>query len=239
MPVKSGPLLITGAGAIVMWAALKAKAPSEVLRALLSGKPLDTVPPVDTITGSTPAAAYGYGAYGYGSVFSGTTGSTVANDALKYQGHLYVYGGAPGPNGANGWDCSSFVNWVLGHDLGMTLPGSRTPGYNGTSHGPTTVSYWGWSGAKNVTLGTANAEKQAQAGDLVVWATHMGIAIGNGRMVSALNDQLGTEVTTISGGAPKGQTALLKRIPSTAAPATGGILPTPTGQPVGNQRYVA
>jgi cell wall-associated NlpC family hydrolase len=46
-----------------------------------------------------------------------------------------------------------------------------------------------------VSGGIANA----QAGDVVVWANHMGIAIGGGQMVSALNPSLKTRVTPIQG----------------------------------------
>jgi cell wall-associated NlpC family hydrolase len=40
---------------------------------------------------------------------------------------------------------------------------------------------------------------QAQAGDVVVSATHMGIVLGPNQMVSALNSKLGTKITPING----------------------------------------
>jgi cell wall-associated NlpC family hydrolase len=141
---------------------------------------------------------------------SGTTptNNSIADDALRYVGHSYVYGGSPGTNGQSGWDCSSFANWVLGHDLGMTLPGSSSPGYSGTSHGPTTVSYLSWSGASTI----SNDGSKAQAGDLLVWQTHMGFALGNSQMVSALDESLGTKVTSISGGSPGAELLFVRRI---------------------------
>jgi peptidoglycan DL-endopeptidase CwlO len=137
-----------------------------------------------------------------------TTTSTIANDALRYQGHPYVYGGAPGTSGTAGWDCSSFCNWVLGHDLGMTLPGETSPGYTGTSHGPTTLSYLGWSQAQTV----GHTPGAAQAGDLCVWQTHMGIALGSGQMISALNESLGTRQTSIEAGAPGAEFLFVRRV---------------------------
>lgn len=145
---------------------------------------------------------------------AGTTDSAIANDALKYIGHPYVYGGAPGTNGQSGWDCSSFCNWVLGHDLNFTLPGAIGSGYSGTSHGPTTLSYLAWTGASTV----SNSASAAQAGDLCVWQTHMGIALGNGNMVSALNESLGTKQTTISGGSPAGELLFVRRVKANTAP---------------------
>jgi cell wall-associated NlpC family hydrolase len=186
-----------GAGALFLYSGITNRRVTDVLRAVLSGKappsagayPLATTPSAT----STPAS---------------TTTSSIANDALKYEGHPYLSGGAPGPSGTSPWDCSSFCNWVLGHDLGMTLPGSSTPGYSGTSHGPTTLSYLAWAGAQTVGHGAS----QTQPGDLCVWQTHMGIAIGNGQMISALDEQLGTQVTSISGGAPPGELLFVRRV---------------------------
>jgi len=144
--------------------------------------------------------------------------NSIASDAQKYAGHPYLYGGAPGPNGTKPWDCSSFVNWVLGHDLGMTLPGNSTPGYNGSSHGPNTISYLGWTGAATI----SNKASDAQAGDLCVWQTHMGIALGNGNMISALNPSLGTKVTTIAGGSPGPEILFVRRIRPTGVTQAAG-----------------
>lgn len=155
---------------------------------------------------------------------SGATASGIANDALRYVGHSYIYGGAPGTNGTSGWDCSSFANWVLGHDLHMTLPGSTSPGYSGTSHGPTTLSYLAWTAASTV----SNSASAALPGDLCVWQTHMGFAIGNGQMISALNESLGTKVTTIPGGSPGGEILFVRRIKSAAislTPLPAGVTP--------------
>lgn len=135
-------------------------------------------------------------------------GAMVASDAMKYVGTPYVFGGS---NPTNGWDCSSFVNWVLGHDLNMTLPGSLKPGFAGTSHGPVVVNYATWTKAK--TIPAANVE----AGDLCIWvgvgaSGHIGIAQSPNTMISALNPALGTIVTPINGQGPAGAPLIHRRI---------------------------
>src|SRR5215472_13498415 len=69
------------------------------------------------------------------------TGDQVASDALRYVGAGYIYGGPAARPGD--WDCSSFVSYVLGHDLGMALPGGKwgAPGFPPGSHGPVVESY--------------------------------------------------------------------------------------------------
>jgi cell wall-associated NlpC family hydrolase len=190
------------AGGVFAYAGIKGYSVPRTIQDLITGKnpsgqsqanPIGT--PVQTSAAASPGAA-------------GTTDSAVANDALRYAGHPYIYGGAPGTNGTSGWDCSSFCNWVLGHDLGMTLPGDSSPGYNGENHGPTTLSYLGWTAAQTI----GHSADTAMAGDLCVWQTHMGIATGGGQMISALNESLGTRVTTVSGGAPPGEFLFVRRI---------------------------
>lgn len=137
----------------------------------------------------------------------GASGSSISADALKYSGHCYSYGGAPGTNGKGCWDCSSFVNWVAGHDQGRAIPGYAAGKYNGSVHGPNTISWLAWSGVKQI----GNKSSDAQAGDLCVWQTHMGIAIGGGKMISALNESLGTKVTSID-GIVTGEVLFVKRL---------------------------
>ena len=152
------------------------------------------------------------------------SGSAIAGDALKYVGRPYVYGGSPGPSGTNGWDCSSFVNWVLGHDFNLKLPGSVKPGYSGTSHGPVVVGYSTWTGAQTVL--------QPQAGDLCIWvglgvSGHIGIATSPQKMVSALNPGLGTLQTPIQGTGPAGAPLVFRHITATgnALSSLGGCVP--------------
>lgn len=150
------------------------------------------------------------------------TAAAIASDGMRYAGRGYVYGGnasAPGD-----WDCSSFVSYVLGHDLGLALPGGRwgQPGFPPGSHGPVVTDYAGWSGAAPV------QETQAGAGDLVCWVGagaggHIGIVLGPGKMVSALNPQLGTLVSPITGYGPLGVNPVYRRV---LAASPGGTVTT-------------
>ncbi len=143
-------------------------------------------------------------------------GDAIANDALTYKGHPYFYSGAPGADGKQPWDCSSFCNWVLGHDFQFALPGGLS-GYDGSQHGPSTLSYLIWGGANRISRGNI------QAGDLCVWQTHMGIAINNTQMISAENPKNGTRVSNID-GFMRGEVLMpmrVKGIPAGAAPLSG------------------
>jgi peptidoglycan DL-endopeptidase CwlO len=186
------------AGILFLYSGITNRRLTDTLRAVLSGK---NPPP----SGAYPLASATGGTAGPGSPGGSTTGQAIAADALQYQGHCYSFGGAPGTSGQGCWDCSSFVNWVLGHDLGLAIPGYTT--YNGASHGPTTLSYLAWGGA--VTVG--NSATAAQPGDLCVWQTHMGIAIGGGQMISARDPQEGTGIDSISGDVP-GEVLFVRRL---------------------------
>lgn len=121
------------------------------------------------------------------------TSSGIANDAQKYVGHAYTYGGAPGKDGKSNWDCSSFANWVIGHDAGRAIPGYAAGKYDGSVHGPPTGSWGVWPGLAHI------KQNELQAGDLIVWVGHMGFALSNTQMISALNSKEGTKVTPIAG----------------------------------------
>lgn len=202
--VNGFSLAYTATGAVVLWSGIRGTSISDTFRGLLAGQAptTNTEPIIPAVAASSDSATSG------SSAGSAATASAIANDALKYAGHPYLYGGAPGTAGTRPWDCSSFCNWVLGHDLGMKLPGASSPGYSGTSHGPNTLLYLGWGAATTV----GHSASAAQAGDLCVWQTHMGIATGGGQMISALNESLGTRVTTIAGGSPAGEALFVRRI---------------------------
>lgn len=103
----------------------------------------------------------------------------VAQDAIQYEGKMrYVWGGAPSSGGV---DCSSFVNMVVARDLKRAIPLYKAGTYDGSNHGPPTTAWLAWPGASTV----GHNASQAVAGDIVVWQTHMGIALGGGKMISA------------------------------------------------------
>lgn len=134
-----------------------------------------------------------------------TNASAIANDALRYNGAGYVYGGSPA-NGIGRWDCSSFVSWVMGHDLKMSIPMYPNGTYTGTAHGPVASQYLVWTGASTI------SRSSASAGDLACWLTHIGIVTGPNQMISALNERLGTIVSGIEGAGPAGEPMVIRRV---------------------------
>ena len=138
------------------------------------------------------------------------TGADIASEALKYQGAPYVWAGAT----PSGWDCSGFVGYVLGCKFGLKLPLGFTGSAACRTHGPPAAAYKTWSAAKTVTA--------AEPGDLCVWLTHIGIAIGGTQMISALNPSLGTVVSSIQGAGPPGEPLSIRAI-NTVAASTGSV----------------
>lgn len=101
--------------------------------------------------------------------FDDQTVQVVMNEALKYQGWKYVYGGY-NPN--TSFDCSGLVQWCYGK-AGVSLPRVAQAQYDVTQHLPLS---------------------QAKAGDLVFfhstynsgrYVSHVGIYVGNNRMYHA------------------------------------------------------
>lgn len=93
----------------------------------------------------------------------------VMNEALKYEGWRYVFGG-DNPN--TSFDCSGLTQWSY-HKAGINLPRTAQQQYDATEHIPLS---------------------QAKAGDLVffhstynsgTYVTHVGIYLGNNQMYNA------------------------------------------------------
>ena len=101
---------------------------------------------------------------------SGSKGQQIANYACQFIGNPYVPGGTSLTEGA---DCSGFV-WRIYKDFGYSVP--RTS-YSLRSYG-TEVSY-----------------ADAQPGDVVCYAGHVGIYIGNGQIVHASTQKTGIKIT--------------------------------------------
>lgn len=97
------------------------------------------------------------------------TGSNVANFALQFVGNPYVAGGTSLTNGA---DCSGFV-WAVYHEFGISVP--RTS--------------WALQSA-----GTEVSYEDAQPGDVICYAGHVAIYIGNGCIVHASTQKTGIKV---------------------------------------------
>jgi hypothetical protein len=101
--------------------------------------------------------------------FDDATVQTVMDEALKYEGWKYVYGGY---NPTTSFDCSGLVLWCYGK-AGITLPRTAQEQYDATQHIPLS---------------------EAQPGDLVffhstydagTYITHVGIYQGNNKMFHA------------------------------------------------------
>ena len=97
-------------------------------------------------------------------------GQAVAQYALKFVGNPYVYGGSSLTGGA---DCSGFVLSVY-KNFGITM-----------AHDAGVMRSYG----REVSLA------EAQPGDLVCYYGHVGIYIGGGQIVHAVNEGMGIAVT--------------------------------------------
>lgn len=214
------PVALLGIGAYLAWFAVHywgsdTRWPSDPVKAVLTGKPLPVPSGQSTAAGiaqnveaqtggSTGATGSESGSAGF--VAPGTPkGAAIASLAKQYVGKGYVWGGPADVPGD--WDCSSFVSYVLGHDLGLKLPGGGKygdAGYPPHTHGPTTLNY--------MLFGTGVNYGKEQPGDLVVSVDHIGIVIGGGSMVSAQDPQLGTGIGSYQSGFPGG-TPIIRRVP--------------------------
>lgn len=130
----------------------------------------------------------------------------LAGVAMQYVGHTYRFGGAPGPDGRSPWDCSSFMNYVIGVKARMAIPGYSAGSYSGKVHGPTTGQWVVWTGMSTV------KRPDVQPGDIILWAGHMGMAVSNTSVVSALNPRKGTLVTEIDKGVGRGPIVRIGRL---------------------------
>lgn len=94
------------------------------------------------------------------------TGQAIVDYACQFIGNPYVWGGTSLTNGA---DCSGFVQSVFAH-FGVNLPRTTWD----MEHVGTPVSY-----------------DQAIPGDIILYNGHVGIYMGNGQIVNAINSAKG------------------------------------------------
>jgi len=175
-------------GMLFVWSGIKGWSIVGTAGDLITGvKPQQVAMPLtnaDASAASSPEAGIGVAG-----------GGDIVSAAMAGQGHAYRFGGAPVLNVANPLDCSIFVNWTLSVKLGRRIPGYGPGQYKGTVHGPPTGTWAVWDGLQRV------SRNNLAPGDIIVWLGHMGIAISNTQMISALNPKLGTRVGQIEGAA--------------------------------------
>lgn len=101
-------------------------------------------------------------------------GQSVVDYASQFIGNPYVWGGTSLTNGA---DCSGFVQSVYAH-FGISMPRtSSSMRYAGTE-----VSY-----------------ENAQPGDVICYPGHVGIYIGDGKIVNAIDESHGIGISSATG----------------------------------------
>lgn len=134
----------------------------------------------------------------------------------------YVYGGwrpdvpTVGDSGP-GWDCSGCFGYVLAHQLEVRdLPDVPADWYAQMPYHPGPVSqYVAWDQLWTVPQGDV---PNIVSGDVLIWSGannvgHMGVAISETMMVSALSEQYGTFVSPFSSGwVPSGVPLLVRRM---------------------------
>lgn len=217
-----------GAGVLLVYSGLTGRGVLATVQALIQGTDPGSLAAPRGQVGATAQAAEaaaaatppGAGTGGVSAIGGAALGVAIAQAAQKYVGTGYHFGGAPGHD-INDKDCSSFANWVIGHDLGLAIPFYAAGTYTGADHGPPTGAWLAWGGA--TTIGHDPAA--AQPGDLCVWPTHMGIAIGGGQMVSARSASAHPPTGTgaIATGGPRGEPLFVRRLnASTAGSSSSG-----------------
>jgi cell wall-associated NlpC family hydrolase len=199
MTINGRALTITGIGLTFVWSGIKGWSILGTIGDVLTGVPPsgqveNPVASLTTVPGATPGAVDSGSATGLAAIF------------MQYQGHPYLYGGAPGVDASRPWDCSSACNWIISVKGGKAIPGYGPGKYQGASHGPPTGSWAIWPGMQSV------SRAQVQSGDIIVWAGHMGMAINNTQFISALNPKLTTKVGSIDGGVGRGPIIRIGRL---------------------------
>jgi len=130
--------------------------------------------PTDAPTANTPAPVAS------GAPVAGSArGAALVQVAMAQVGKPYVWGGT----GPDGFDCSGLTLYAARKALGVTLPRVA---------------------ADQLTSGVAVKADALQPGDLVFYAntyttgiSHVGIYIGGGRWVSALDEKIGIKVVSL------------------------------------------
>lgn len=135
----------------------------------------------------------------YGGSATGTTQAVLA-EAQKYIGVRYEWGAIPGRNDdpwQTGWDCSGFTYWLDQRFGTGTLPmGSHYQYQYAVNTGQLYTDISQVAPGDLLFFDTGNT---AGAGANLNRAGHVGIAMGNGNMINAVNPAQGTKITSVAG----------------------------------------
>ena len=168
--VRNTTVAAVAAGAAVAGVAMPAQAAGDIVDLGTSSSYTSSL---ETYTASHTTQASGTMASGSGvSTQSNHSAGGTVGTAYQGIGGAYVWGGS----GFKAWDCSGFTQWVYAQH-GINLP--RTTWAQFAAGTPTSTP---------------------QPGDLVSQngGSHVGIYIGNGQMISALNPSQGTQVHSVN-----------------------------------------
>ena len=172
---------VAAAGGFLAWTGLTGQTTVEGLRNLASGRPASTM---------TPGSRFGRAGATAVTGIIGAAGDVPAPHNTRIAASLDRYIGVPyrwgGESPSTGWDCSGAVTWVLHRDVGLQLPSNTHT---------TAAQFLVWSGARTI------PRSRCSAGDLVCWASHIGIAVSRDRMWEAPGQGKRTRYANIRAGA--------------------------------------
>ena len=108
------------------------------------------------------------------------TVSSIVDTLKKYKGRKYRWGG----KSLSGWDCSGFVQWVYKNEFGVNLEKSS------------------YSQSRSGVAVNKNKRASWKKGDILIFASggrvsHVGIYLGNNKMIHALNTKYGTIIQNV------------------------------------------
>jgi cell wall-associated NlpC family hydrolase len=173
-------------GTVIMISAIKNATIADTVRGLVRGEEIKSQPSqLDAVRRSISKITDRSGGNPDGQSLEAGPGGTAMGTQVAAAAESFV-GQVPykwaGEDPVNGWDCSGFVTYVLHHIFGIELPSNVHT---------VAAQFLIWGGARTI------PRSQCAAGDLVCWASHIGIAINNKEMVNAARPGTLTRIDNI------------------------------------------